>query len=671
VSLTQRSRYLTVVTLSVSVIDNLRNLAADPVGSSVANVIVNAIGDDEESATMLHTPEDSTTTTTLDARFAVPYLMTVRPSAGANDLALVVENHPEGARGRIWHAPDAPGELLPFDVSTGAIVSPDGRWVVDLDDGGGSEVGALVAISPDGAERVELTPGREPYVLRGLEFSFDGSALVATVVDEEGFHILVIPAAPWGEPKIVYSDPIEAWFGKPSADASLVSIDTTAHNPGIRRPLITVVDVASGDTVATLDDLPAGPVRAVRFSSVLGDDRLLLNTERSGFSRPAIWHPRTGERQDFDLPELAGEVLALDWHVPSGRVLALHVDGGIHRLIELDESDAAVRTVLEGGSFAEPDIANLHPYYWTSYFAPDGAVRALRSSWDVPLRVTEVAADGTETTLIAPAAVPTGHPLSSTLVTSADGTRVQLWSGRPADREPLGTILEIHGGPMLVAVDHYNPSAQAWLDAGFAYASLNYRGSVTFGRAFREGFWNAGGDREIEDVSAAIAWLREQGLADPASTFITGASYGGHMTLLSVGRLPELFAGGLAHVAVADWSVTIDAMNPAVRSVWSSWVPPELVSRFSAITYLDEVTASVWINQGSIDTRTPVIGVQGYVDRLRARGGDVVLDIFTGGHEPTGLNGAAHDQRRMQELALRTRAGEQWDDTDLAPSHEH
>lgn len=619
---------------------------------------------------MPEVPAESTADA-IDARFAIPTLMTVRPAAGPADLALVIENHPDGARGRAWRAPDAPGGLLPFEVSTGAILTPDGLWVVDLDDGGGSEVGALVATAIDGSERIELTPGRAPAVLRGLESSADGSAIVATLVDEEGFHVLVIPAAPWGEPRVVYSNPVEAWFGKPSADAALVSIDTTEHNPGIRRPLITVVDAATGTPVATLDDLPDGPVRAVRFSSAPGDDRLLLNTERSGFSRPAIWHVRSGERQDFDLPELEGEVIALDWHAPSGRILALHVDGGIHRLLEIDEAGGPVRTVREGGSFAEPDIANLHPYYWTSYYAPSGAIRALRSSWDVPIHVTEVAPDGTEVVLIAPAAVPKGQPLTSTLVASADGTPVQLWSGRPAGREPLGTILEIHGGPMLVTVDRYDPSAQAWLAAGFAYASLNYRGSVTFGRAFREGFWNVGGDREIDDVAAAIDWLRAQGLADPASTFVTGASYGGHMTLLSVGRLPDLFAGGFAHVAVADWSVSIEAMNPAVRSVWSSWVPPELVERFSAISYLDDVDASVWINQGSIDTRTPVVGVQGYVDRLQARGGDAVLEIFEGGHEPTGLEGAARDQRRMQELALRTLAGQRWDSTDLTPSHEH
>jgi dipeptidyl aminopeptidase/acylaminoacyl peptidase len=129
-----------------------------------------------------------------------------------------------------------------------------------------------------------------------------------------------------------------------------------------------------------------------------------------------------------------------------------------------------------------------------------------------------------------------------------------------------------------------------------------------------------------------------------------------------MGRLPDLFAGGLAHVAVADWSAAIAAMNPAVRTVWSSWVPPRMVERFSAITYLDEVRASVWINQGSVDTRTPIIGVQRFVDGLAARGGDIVMDVFEGGHEPTGLALLEHDQRRMTDLALRAIAGERWAD---------
>lgn len=595
----------------------------------------------------------------LSRRFEVPHLLTVRPVVGDADLALLIEDHGSGSRARIWRDGEGLSELLPFPVGVGAILTSDGRWIVDLDDGGGSEVGTLVAMAVDGSEVVDLTPGRPPFVLRGIEASYDGSAIVVTVVDEDGFHVLVIPAAPWGAPRTVYSNPIEAWYGQISPDASLVTVDTTDHNPGVRRAALTVVDTDTLETVAVLDDLPAGPVRGVRFSAIAGDRRILANTERTGFARPVIWDHRSGARHDFALPDLAGEVIPVDWHAQSGRILAVHVEDGIHRLLELSEEDGAARVVAEGGSFANPDVADLHPFQWASYYAPDGAIRMVRSSWEVPLHIEEVAEGGSRQ-LIPPAPVPSGQPLRSTMVRSADGTRVQLWLGVPEGREPLGTVLEVHGGPNLVMIDGYDPSAQAWIDAGFAYAALNYRGSVTFGQAFREGFWGSGGDREIEDVAAAVAWLRDGGLADPASTFITGASFGGHLTLLSVGRLPELFVGGLAHVAVADWTAAIAEMNPAVRSVWTTWVPPEMVARYSAISYMDQVTASVWINQGAVDTRTPIVGVQRFVDGLDERGADVVMDVFEGGHEPTGLGYLEHTQRRMTELALRRLESRRW-----------
>src|SRR5262249_23735271 len=154
-------------------------------------------------------------------------------------------------------------------------------------------------------------------------------------------------------------------------------------------PALTVVDASSLEVVAVLDDLPDGPVRGVRFSAVAGDPRILVNTERSGFARPGIWDYRSGSRQDFDLPQLSGEAIPLDWHAASGHVLAVHVEDGIHRLLELAETDGSMRVVAEGGSFANPDVADLHPFQWASYYAPDGAIRAVRSSWDVPLHIEE------------------------------------------------------------------------------------------------------------------------------------------------------------------------------------------------------------------------------------------------------------------------------------------
>jgi hypothetical protein len=169
--------------------------------------------------------------------------------------------------------------------------------------------------------------------------------------------------------------------------------------------------------------------------------------------------------------------------------------------------------------------------------------------------------------------------------------------------------------------------AQAWLEAGFAYAAVDYRGSVTFGRAFREGFWRAGVEPELADVRAALEFLRGQGVARPGSTFVTGASYGGHMTLHCLGRLPGDLAGGFAHVAMADWASAFEEMSPAVRGVGKTWIggdartAPEAVARFSAITYVDRVRGSVWLNQGSRDARRPDPAVRRRPRRGRRRRG--------------------------------------------------
>ncbi len=601
----------------------------------------------------------------LPDRFAVPYLLTVRPLRGGRDLALLVNNEREQAMGRILD-PSAEPVAVPFPVGIGAALTEDARWVLELHDDNGSEVGHLVARPVDGGPAIDLTPDRPAYVLRGLSVSADGSAVLITAVDEDGFHAVLIPAAPWGEPRVIFSSRQEAWYGNLSADARYASIDTTDHAPGVRRPAVTVIECATGAVVAVLDDLPAGPVRAVCFSERPGDPRLLANTERGGFSRPCVWNPLTGERLDFELADRAGEVVPLDWHAGTGRILAVHVDGGVHTALQVDErGGTAVVLSDEPGSYADPDVADVYPYIAKSYFAPDGTARLVHSRWDLPRHIVQVGEPPVE--LVAPADVPAGVRFSSNLVESADGTLVQLWLGLPADGAPRATVLEVHGGPNLVTVDGYSPSAQAWLDEGFAYASLNYRGSVTFGRAFREGFWHAAGDREIEDIEAAVTWLRTRGLAAAESTFITGPSYGGHLTLLSAGRLPDLFAGGLAHVAMADWAAAFEDMNPAVRGVWKQFIggtPSEMaqrIERYSAINFVSQVRASVWLNQGITDTRTPAAQAQRYADALRSTGGDVVIEWFDGGHEPTGLAGMEHDQLRMVELANRRLAGQRWD----------
>ncbi len=606
-----------------------------------------------------------------ERRFTAPRLLTARPTADRG-AAVVVTVEAEGATARILDAAtDALSEQLPFGAGYDALLTDDRAWVVQLADDGGTEVGHLLAHPVAGGAPVDLTPGRDPYVIRGLEQSADGSLLVASMVDEEGHHLVAIEAQPWGAVRTLATTQNELWYPRASADGSLVSADTTETEPGVRRAAVTVYD-RDGAIVGVCGDLPAGPVRAIRFSRVAGDQRLLVNSERSGFARPAIWDPRSGERVDYDLPELRGETIPLDWDAARGELLLLHVEDGIHRLLTLDERSGEISETRAGsGSYGDPDVASQNDWYATSWLAADGTPRVFEQDWTAPPRLLALAHDGTIRTLAESAPAPAGRPLASTMIGGSEGTPVQLWWALP-EGEIAGTVLSVHGGPNLVTVDHWDPSLQAWLDEGFAVAALNYHGSVTFGRDLREGFWGRAGDAEVADVAAALAFLREQGAADPASTFITGASYGGHLSLLSLGRLPDQFAGALGEVAMADWRAAIGDMNPAIRVSWINFLTSpsrvtgerleleRAIARFSPISWVGDVRGRVWLSQGKRDTRTPPSQAQSYVDALRARGGDALIEWFDAGHEPVGFDGPLQAQRRMLELARAAIAGERW-----------
>ena len=602
-------------------------------------------------------------------RLRSPYPIVIRAVRGPADLAVVINQDTAGLTAALWHGQARTLQPLAFDHATYAsTATPDGRHLLDLDDPTGSEVGHLHAFPIDGGDAVDLTPHLGAYTIRGIDCATDGRTVLVTGADESGFFVLVTSIESPETSRVIFHSPNESWSGILSAEAAMVALETTDHNPGVRRFAVTVLDTATGDRLATLSDGPVGPIRPVRFAQEPGDSRLLACTEASGFARPVVWDPVSGTRTDIPLAEVAGDVVPLDWHSATGRVLLVHVDDGIHRMLEHDLASGTTSGLDHPpGAYFEPDTGSEFPVIWASYYAPDGARRLVRSRWDVPLHILE--SRGTEAPVVAlpPAAVPPATDFTSRMITSRDGTRVQLWVGLPDDASPRrGTILEVHGGPNLATVDRYDALAQAWIDDGWVYAALNYRGSVTFGREFREKYWGRVGEGELDDIAAAVQWLEEQDLAYRESLFITGASYGGFLTLLALGRLPDVFAGGLAHVAQADWVAAYPDMHPALQAAWRGFVgsdpndDPHPWERASPITYVDDVQAPVWLNQGAFDTRTPPRQAQAYADAVRARGKDVRLDFFPGGHMPGGLTALAHDYAVMVDLAERALDGRPW-----------
>jgi dipeptidyl aminopeptidase/acylaminoacyl peptidase len=201
--------------------------------------------------------------------------------------------------------------------------------------------------------------------------------------------------------------------------------------------------------------------------------------------------------------------------------------------------------------------------------------------------------------------------------------------------------------------------AQAWLDHGFAFLTINYRGSVTFGRAFREQIWRNLGYWEVEDMIAARAWLIKRGIARPNQIFLTGWSYGGYLTLQALGTHPQLWAGGMAGTAVADWAIAHEDTTETLRGIRAlrfGGTPQEVPERYAAsspITYAERVTAPVLIIQGRHDTRTPPRSVERYEATMKALGKSIEVHWFRAGHGSLAVEQQIEHQERMLRFAYR------------------
>ena len=138
---------------------------------------------------------------------------------------------------------------------------------------------------------------------------------------------------------------------------------------------------------------------------------------------------------------------------------------------------------------------------------------------------------------------------------------------------------------------------------------------------------------------------------------LTGGSYGGYLTLLGLGRLPTLWAGGVALVAVGDWLGMYDEAADALRAYQEQLFggPPDAVpERYrvaSPITYVDGLAAPLIVYQGSNDTRCPPGQFRAYEEAARAAGKTIEVEWFEAGHIGPTIEQLVEQQERALEFA--------------------
>jgi dipeptidyl-peptidase-4 len=132
----------------------------------------------------------------------------------------------------------------------------------------------------------------------------------------------------------------------------------------------------------------------------------------------------------------------------------------------------------------------------------------------------------------------------------------------PPDREPgrkYPVIVSVYGGPHAQSVTRswaatVDLRAQYLAQNGFVVLKVDNRGSAGRGLDFEAPLSHAMGTVEVDDQAAAVEWLAENyHFVDRERVGVYGWSYGGYMTLLCMGKRPDLFRVGVAGAPVTHY----------------------------------------------------------------------------------------------------------------------
>ncbi len=526
--------------------------------------------------------------------------------------------------------------------TAGGGIDPDGEWLWWFDDASGDEYGVWKR-QPFGSrpgEGVQEAAELAPAFSCGLALGRHGLAVIGRTDDGYGTRLHVVsPDKPtW----VIYEHLEDAGVGGLSEDGTLLAIVHSEHGDS-RHPALRVVQVADGASVADLYDGEGLGLDPLAFSPVAGDQRLLVRHERRGRGELLLWDAVSGAQTELPL-EVPGEISDAEWFQDGGSLLVSVDHEARTRLYRLD---------LE--TMTSTPVGPVDGTVLSACTRPDGDVWVLWSSAAMPPAVRTL---GGRLVLSAPGtAAPPSVPVEDLWVEGPGGRVHALLRRPPHDPERgelprLPLVIEIHGGPTAHDGDYFRAYASAWVDHGYALVQVNYRGSTGYGSAWRDANEQRVGHIELEDVVAVVDHLVATGVADPGRIVLSGASWGGYLTLLGLGLYPGRWALGVAGVPVADYVAAYEDEMEGLKAFDRSLLggsPEEVPEKYrdaSPITYVEAVDVPVLVLAGENDPRCPIRQIENYLGALAKRGVPHEIYRYDAGH------GSLVDDERVRQMKI-------------------
>jgi len=181
---------------------------------------------------------------------------------------------------------------------------------------------------------------------------------------------------------------------------------------------------------------------------------------------------------------------------------------------------------------------------------------------------------------------------------------------------------------------------------GFLVVTIDPRGTGARGEDFGKITWMNLGIRESDDLIETAKFLGSLPYVDKENIGIYGASYGGYMTCMTMGRGGSLFKAGIALAPVTDWRFYDTVYTE--RYMLKPDENPDGYKESSALTYAGNIKGRLLIIHGSADDNVHVQNTFEFTEKLVQEGVQFDMAIYTNrAHSISGGNSRMHLYTKM------------------------
>ena len=246
---------------------------------------------------------------------------------------------------------------------------------------------------------------------------------------------------------------------------------------------------------------------------------------------------------------------------------------------------------------------------------------------------------------------------------SRDGLRLVSYLTLPADiktdrpPQPLPMVLVVHGGPWARDGFGYRGDHQWLADRGYAVLSVNYRGSTGFGKAFVAASEKEHARKMHDDLIDMVEWAIGEGIAQKDKIAIFGASYGGYASFVGATFTPEVFCCAIPVVGISNLQTLMETLPPYwagfAEYMYRSYGDPRteegraLNAERSPIHKVTNIKRPMLIFHGANDVRCKVTESDTIVAAMQARNIPVTYVVY-----PDEGHGFARPPNRLSYVAI-------------------